>query len=418
MAKRSKQPDGGTATLDIDDAFRGPPVEYSTEATKPIPSAFDDAVVPPSEPAQQFEPVTSREPAKTTPYGEDDANFAKLKAEVENLGRERKVPERGPDGKFLKREAEPTAGGEPASTASPATPAAEPSPPAAQPTKQPAESEFTAELLDEAQALFASTGLAQEDFPTPAALEKAVRKMDARVLAHAGRQAKNQPAAEAVAPPPQPAAPPAQPKPAEPAPASDDVEAELKRLESFDPDWGGGFRRLLAAKDKANDARIARLEQQLGAVAEQRNQRAALEAVNRFDDALERHPQFEAFLGKGRFAEVRTNPQIVGARRAVDAAMAAIAKSHNDLGLPIPSDSALFRKAVAAAYPDEFAKSAVAAHEASRKKAAAQRQTQFTSPATHQSPGPEKGPDQKSVKDQKADATRAVELKLREFGAV
>jgi hypothetical protein len=393
MARKSQQPSGGTATLDSDDAFRGPPVEFSSEPTKAIPSAFDDSVVPPSEPARQFEPVTNREPAKTTPYGEGDANFAKLKAEVESIGKDRRR-ERGPDGRFLKQEDPGTdqAGGAPVDAASPPATPTEPTPPAAQP-KQPAQSEFSAELLEEAQALFASTGLAQEDFPTPAALEKAVRKLDAHVLAHAGRQAKNQPAPQA-AEPPKPAAPPVQPK-ADPAPVSDDFEAEMKRLESFDPDWAEGIRRVVLAKDKANEARMAKLEQQLGMVAEQRNQRASLEAVNRFDDALERHPQFESFLGKGRFAEVRSSPQVVAARRAVDIAMAAIAKSHDVMGLPIPSDSALFRKAVAAAYPDEFAKSAVAADRASRQKAAAQRQTQFTSPSTHQSPGPDKTPDKR-----------------------
>ena len=236
----------------------------------------------------------------------NDAEFAKFKDELIGTAKEineassdkRPVPTRGPDGKFLKRDAKGATEAQPAPVDRDAPPkiiepATGPKKPDAEPAPAAAD-DFSADLVEEAAAL----GLSKDDFPTPASLEKAVRALDKTLLAKFGSQAKP---AEQVKPAQEPLKPVEPAKPA--APPEDALTKAMSRLESFEPEWANAIRDVISASSAADKAEIAELKKLVGGVAQQRASEHSQAVINAFDDALERNPQYQEFLGQGRFQE-------------------------------------------------------------------------------------------------------------------
>ena len=188
--------------------------------------------------------------------------------------------------------------------------------------------------------------------------------------------------------------------------------AALSRLESFDPEWAGAIKEVVEASSAADKALIAELKAQVASIGQERQQHAERSVVDAFDDAIERNPTFKAVLGEGRYEDVRGNADLITKRTLVNKEMTRIAKVYHESGFPVPKVDTLMKRAIASAFPDEFATSAVQADRTQRATKVAARQSQMISAPTHQT-----APADKSVKGKDAAGQARSRKNCAKFGA-
>lgn len=257
---------------------------------------------------------------------------------------------------------------------------------------KPEEPAFAPELVEQADIL----GLSQEDFPTPAALQRAVTAMDKRILALGGQ-------AKPAELPPQ--LPVQQPPPAPPpAPKGDEISALEARLEKdFDPEFAGVVKQFRAH----DSARIARLEQAIQAMHAQSAQQTSDRFTQQFDDWIGSSKDAQTILGKGSFGDLGSAAPELKARFEVVQQMNALAEGYRRSGLPVPRVEILARKGLAAAFPEKISELARAQIKAQVRDS---RSGQFIAKPTSQ-------PVSRPTGNTRDGAVDAVTQQMREFGA-
>lgn len=274
-----------------------------------------------------------------------------------------------------------------------------------QPSSEPpatvkAPSPFSAELVEQAELL----GFSTDDYPTPAALERAIRAFDNRLLAIGRQEKPAEPPQPSAAPKAAPQSAPAQP----PAPAAkpDDFADLLAKLEKdFDPEFAG----VVKAFNEHHQQRYAALEEKFSHVEQFFRQQEVARFTGEFDDWIEANDGIQQVLGSGRYETLKPNSAELQSRQQVAKLAQTLAQHYASSGLPVPRRQLLFQKALAAAFPEKLA-------DIERSKLTQRirdsRTGQFIGRPTEQAP-PRTPP-----KDPTEAAVEAVTAKMREFHAV
>ncbi len=150
-------------------------------------------------------------------------------------------------------------------------------------------------------------------------------------------------------------------KPAEPDKAKDEDPDDTDD-DDVEPDWDEmireGYSEEVVKQNKRNwklGSEAKELRKQVEKLQQAEKLRMVEEHTNRFDDALNELPdEYEEFLGKGRWAELKkTNPDSVKNREQVFTQVQILRNGYKASGMDVPPEKKLIEQAVKALFADQ-----------------------------------------------------------------